>query len=297
MNYDSVGNLIEDKNGKRRFEYDVTNRLTACYKKGQLKATYSYNALGQRIKKTLKRKMDASDDHKTMHFTYLRSGWLLSEDGHNTQGHKTFTRDYIWLGGQPIAQIESKFNKKGKVKKQQISYIHADHLNTPRLATDNNQNIVWRWESDAFGEQKAEQDPDGDGKKTKICLRFPGQYFDKESRLHYNHYRDYDPKIGRYIQSDPIGLEGGVNRYAYVLGNPLKYVDVNGLMSRPPPTPSPREIAAPCINSSSLNKCILCCVRTYRYNLSFSSICKAECGLKNALGGFDGDSDDCSCRR
>jgi RHS repeat-associated protein len=60
-------------------------------------------------------------------------------------------------------------------------------------------------------------------------LRFPGQCYDAETGLHYNYFRDYDPKIGRYVQSDPIGLEGGLNIYAYALANPSSYIDPNGL--------------------------------------------------------------------
>jgi RHS repeat-associated protein len=67
---------------------------------------------------------------------------------------------------------------------------------------------VWRWDSDPFGTSPALEDPDGDGIAFTYNLRFPGQYYDKETRLHYNYFRDYDRATGRYIQSDPIGLRG-----------------------------------------------------------------------------------------
>ena len=229
LTYDANGNLIEDKNGKRQFKYDVTNRLVRYYKNGEHKASYTYNAFGQRIKKTIMRARKNDDDHKSLTFTYLPNGWLLSEDSRDEVSHKVFTRDYIWLGGKPIAQIKSKFKVNGSIKSQTISYIHTDHLNTPRIATDQSQEVVWRWDSDAFGERKAENDPDQNGKKTKIGLRFAGQYFDSESGLHYNRYRDYDPKIGRYIQSDPVGIAGGLSIYAYAEGNPVSLTDPLGL--------------------------------------------------------------------
>ena len=62
-------------------------------------------------------------------------------------------------------------------------------------------------------------------------LRFPGQYFDAETGLHYNYFRDYDPSTGRYIESDPIGLDGGLNTYLYAESNPLLLVDPYGLLS------------------------------------------------------------------
>ncbi|WP_075184797.1 RHS repeat-associated core domain-containing protein [Teredinibacter haidensis] len=108
-------------------------------------------------------------------------------------------------------------------------FIHADHLNTPRLATSQSQTKVWEWNSDVFGVGLANEDPDNDTNLTKINLRFPGQYFDGESGLHYNYFRDYDPTLGRYIQSDPIGLRGGINTYSYVNNNPLRYIDPYGL--------------------------------------------------------------------
>jgi RHS repeat-associated protein len=88
---------------------------------------------------------------------------------------------------------------------------------------------VWRWDSDAFGVGAANLDPDADTNEVNVRLRFPGQYLDDETGLHYNYFRDYDPVTGRYVESDPIGLGGGINTYVYVAGNPLRWTDPRGL--------------------------------------------------------------------
>jgi RHS repeat-associated protein len=89
---------------------------------------------------------------------------------------------------------------------------------------------VWRWDqAEPFGNNPADEDPDANSVAFDLPLRLPGQRYDAESGLHYNYFRDYDPSLGRYGESDPIGLRGGSNTYAYVLGRPLRDVDVFGL--------------------------------------------------------------------
>jgi len=104
-------------------------------------------------------------------------------------------------------------------------------LNTPRLITDSNGNAVWQWDNtDPFGDNIPNQSPNGTGNQFVFNLRFPGQYYDVETGLFQNGYRDYDPATGRYPESDPIGLQGGsFSTYAYVGGNPISYIDPTGL--------------------------------------------------------------------
>ena len=107
-------------------------------------------------------------------------------------------------------------------------FIHTDQLNTPRAITDSSGKLVWQWDSDPFGKDAANEQPTGQPAFT-FNQRFPGQQFDRESNLHYNYFRDYDPTLGRYIQSDPIGLNGGINTFGYVGGDPVSFFDPEGL--------------------------------------------------------------------
>lgn len=113
----------------------------------------------------------------------------------------------------------------------QVYYIHVDHLNTPRLVANAAGTTVWRWDQqEPFGNNVADENPSGLG-TFDLPLRFPGQYADKETNLHYNLFRDYDSHLGRYVESDLLGLQGGVNTYAYANGDPLISVDALGLLS------------------------------------------------------------------
>ena len=153
-----------------------------------------------------------------MIYHYDLSGHLLAE----TSGTGAALRTYAWRDDTPIAQIDH-------TPARRILYFDTDHLNTPRAARDQSGNVVWRWESDAFGSTAPNENPGGAG-VTTVNLRFPGQYYDQESGLYYNGHRYYDPGVGMYTQSDPIGLNGGsFSTYTYVGGNPLSYIDPFGL--------------------------------------------------------------------
>jgi RHS repeat-associated protein len=109
-----------------------------------------------------------------------------------------------------------------------VYYVYTDHLDTPRVVIDQAGNQRWSWVAEPFGHSAPITSPTGLA-AVGLNLRFAGQYYDAETGLSYNHHRDYDASIGRYTQSDPIGLAGGINAYAYVGGNPVSYIDPDGL--------------------------------------------------------------------
>jgi RHS repeat-associated protein len=212
---DAAGNLTQDR-ANRELVYDTQNRLASVKLAGTPVAEFRYNALGQRTHK--------GNAHGTTTFLYGPDGQLLGEQQFNHQGSKLSAQYYIWLDSMPLAGVSITYNGQGAITSSEPFYLHSDHLNTPRLATNQAQQNIWQWQSDAFGMGQAS------GSLT-MNLRFPGQYFDQESGLHYNYFRDYDPETGRYVESDPIGLAGGLNTYGYVEGNPNSNVDVYGLNS------------------------------------------------------------------
>lgn len=179
---------------------------------GGASATYAVNALGQRVRKTT--------GGIATYFLYDEAGRLVGE----YEGDGDMIQEIVWLGDTPIASL--RWSSCGLA----AFYIHTDHLNTPRRITRRSTpDIVWRWDSDPFGTTEANEDPDGDGTAFLFNLRFPGQYYDAETGLNYNYFRDYDAQTGRYAQSDPIGLGGGLNTYTYVNGNPTGLSDSHGL--------------------------------------------------------------------
>ena len=261
--YNANGDMTSD--GLRRYSYDAEGRLSAVTS-GATDASpttrYAHNALGQRVFKTeplyppaegdesnpgFMRGLvsffskiwgpSASDAEKLgFAFMYDEEGTLISEAG--TGGaNSTGSTQYIYLptssGPMPIVAVidGTKYA------------VHSDHLNTPRRLTDATGRPVWQWGYSAFGDEKpthaknrfANLDLTPSPGTTNISpvvfnLRHPGQYDDEESGLYYNLHRSYDSRTGRYSQPDPIGLDGGWNRFSYVSANPLSFADPLGLL-------------------------------------------------------------------
>ncbi len=207
--YDAAGNVRGY--GSLGFAYNNRGRMnTASTSSGS--TSYLYNALGQLIEK-------ATSSSSNL-YVYDESGHLLGE----YDGSGTLIEETVWLGEIPVGTLKP--NGSGGVN---IFYVHTDHLNTPRRITRPSDNaFVWRWDSDPFGTTAPNQNPSGLGTFT-YNLRFPGQYYMAETGLNQNVNRDYDPLTGKYIESDPIGLRGGINTYAYAYDNPIRFVDPQGL--------------------------------------------------------------------
>lgn len=198
--YDSSGNITGD--GVNTYTWNAEGELGVVKVGGTTVGTYTYNRYRQRAKKVAS---------STAYYVYGAGGLLYGE--YDASGN--FIREYIYLNGAPIAQIDAG-------SPEVLTYIHTDHLGTPRFGTNASGTQVWSWNNDAFGTST----PAG---TATVNLRMPGQYYDSESGLFYNLNRIYNPAIGRYISSDPVGIAGGLNTFGYAAQNPVLWIDNSGL--------------------------------------------------------------------
>ena len=202
--------------GTLRYEYNIDGRPTAVYRSNQLLAQYGYNTFGERVKKTTYHNMLSP---KTTY--YLYDGTALSAE--INQAGKV-SAQYVYLNpARPVIMLEG----------SDAYAIHTDHLGAPRLMNDKNGVAVWSANYTPFGEANVV-----DSTKT-LSLRLPGQYFDSETGTHYNYFRDYNPSTGRYLTSDPIGVNGGINTYLYANNNPIALFDNMGLAPAAEPLDGP----------------------------------------------------------
>jgi RHS repeat-associated protein len=158
-------------------------------------------------------------EEQVQRFIYNQQGLLIGEYRNNGIP----LREYIYRDMTPMALLDYRDN----AEYPQVFWYHTDQLGTPQALTDEQGSIVWQARYSPFGEVDILI-----GDVTQP-LRFPGQYFDEESGLHYNYFRYYDPAMGRYLRSDPIGLDGGVNTYAYANNDPLINIDPDGMRALP----------------------------------------------------------------
>ncbi|HEU5352163.1 MAG TPA: Ig-like domain repeat protein [Terracidiphilus sp.] len=207
--------------------YNQDGRLSAVNASGGALASYTYNAFGQRLIKTISGTTGEI-------YQYGQDGMLLEE----TNASGAAQADYIYLNGRPIATLN---NATGA-----LYFLQDDMLGTPQLATDSSQTVAWQATYQPFGTASAS------GTITQN-LRFPGQYFDAESGWNHNGFRDYIPDLGRYAEPDPLAMQGsarfynpttgalftlraialdnGATPYVYGYDSPTNYTDPEGLIS------------------------------------------------------------------
>ncbi|OBU56075.1 hypothetical protein A9K70_17980 [Stenotrophomonas maltophilia] len=203
--------------GSKTFTYNDANRMNAVKQGDAVLESYAYNHRGERVLRT-----PASGAAQIT--LYDEAGQWLGNYSATGQAQQ----QAIWLDNYPVALI----NVPG-TGVPELAYVQPDHLGTPRVVIDPVRNVaIWEWsnKSEVFGNQIPSADPDGDGVAFELALRFPGQQATDSSGLFYNYQREYDPAVGRYSQSDPIGLMGGIGTYLYASGKPLSKIDEKGLV-------------------------------------------------------------------
>jgi RHS repeat-associated protein len=219
--YDAAGNTTQVAGSPvKNYVYGDHGRMTQTRDGTTVRMNYVYNGRGEQVRRFL-----GTTNTYTL---YDEAGHWLGDYGNN--GNTAPSQQVIWFGDLPIGLFV------GAGASQKLHYIQPDALGTPRVVIDPSRGAlgttIWRWDlnGEAFGTTAPNQNPDGDATQFVFNMRFPGQRFDAASGLNYNYFRDYDAVTGRYVESDPIGLWGGMSTYAYTKGAPLTTTDPLGLL-------------------------------------------------------------------
>lgn len=218
--YDATGNT-QTIGTTKSYVYNDMNRMSQVKSGSAVQMNYAYNGRGEQVRKYI--------GTANVYSLYDEAGrWIGDYDNTGTPSQQV-----IWMNDLPVGALV------GAAVAQKLHYIEPDALGAPRVVVDptrgTNGTAVWNWnlQGEAFGATPPNQDPDGDANQFVFDMRFPGQRYDSVSGLNYNYFRDYDPSTGRYSQSDPIGLGGGISTYGYVEGNPFLFSDRLGLIKIP----------------------------------------------------------------
>ena len=219
VGYDAAGNELG-----LATEISARN-LVIEYASPSMAMNYEYDGRNVRVTRS-QRAVGSADAWTTTDSTYSPELNLLSaKDYSSTARGGTFEvaqREVVWFNGIPVAQLD------GLSAPRALRYTFTDHLGTPLIQTDPSAAVIWRAEYDPYGSIAQQRS----GLGADQPLRFPGQEAEPGSDLSYNIFRWYRAGWGRYTQGDPIGLQGGINAYGYVRGNPVKFVDPLGLKVR-----------------------------------------------------------------
>ena len=169
-----------------------------------------HNAQGQRAVKTVN-----GDSNTAIHFIYDQAGQVIAEIDATTG---QTLREYVYVNGMQIALVDDT-----NTQDEATYFVHINEQGAPKKITDQQKLVVWSAIYEPFGKVSTST------ATLQYNIRFLGQYEDSENGLYQNYFREYDSGVGRYMQSDPIGINGGLNTYGYAFQNPLLYVDPTGL--------------------------------------------------------------------
>lgn len=195
-----------------KYRYDGTHQLIAIEHANGGRTDYEYDALGRRVAKHHMR-----SDGETQTTVFMWDGdWMLQETRIGRGSYEDKTVTYV-----PHPDHEGPLTR---LADGRAWHYVTDHLGTPQELYDEQREIAWAADLSAYGRTVNRLADAVDNP-----IRFPGQYFDAESRLHYNRFRYYDPQTGRYVNQDPIGLMGGSNVYQYAVSKPTQAYDPSGL--------------------------------------------------------------------
>ena len=216
FSYDGASNISADTRGATAYNYHYNNRnrLDELTIGSTVTADYTYDGLERLAIRTTQNMTPAG----TTHYVYDLAGHLIAE----STDTGTTTREYVWLNDMPLAVVADV-----DTPSPNLYYVHADHLDRPLKMTDGTEAVVWDAVYNPFGDVNAITGSASNN------LRFPGQYFLIESGLHYNWYRHYDPTLGRYTQTDPLGFVDGPAIYPYARSAPGMYADPDGQFLAP----------------------------------------------------------------
>jgi RHS repeat-associated protein len=230
--YDADGDTTSD--GTYQYSYGDHNRLSevTANSGSTFVAAYKYDGFGRRVEKVL-------PNNQILFYFYDIDGRLITETGYMSE----LAVDHVYLDGEPVVRVDilgaggmCRTGGEGlpepdwvEIPPETLYFYHNDHLATPVAITNASGSVVWRGEYRPFGDFYSFP-------LAQITnnLRFPGQYFDAETGLHQNWFREYSPRDARYYQPDPIGTRAALNPYPYASSNPVNDIDPSGLFAMSP---------------------------------------------------------------